>query len=96
MHECEYCANTCLGEEHVAMMIECIRTCRDCADICALSVALMARNSDLAMELCRTCAIACELCAEECSQHAHAHCQQCAAACRRCADICRQMATAEM
>jgi hypothetical protein len=30
---CEYCADACLQEDHVQMMVSCIRTDRDCADI---------------------------------------------------------------
>ena len=35
---CEHCFDRCLQEEDVKMMAECIRTDRDCADICGMVV----------------------------------------------------------
>lgn len=88
---CEQCAAACLGEHDVAAMAECIRLDRDCADLCRLAAAFMARGSDQAAALCQLCAQACEACAAECIRHPHAHCQQCAQACQRCAEECRSM-----
>jgi hypothetical protein len=72
-------------------MRECIRLDVDCAAICLLSAAYMARGSDFVMDACAMCADVCEACAEECGRHDMAHCRACAAACRRCADECRKM-----
>ena len=45
---CEHCASECLHEKDVQKMARCIELDRDCADICALAVRLMARGSDFA------------------------------------------------
>jgi hypothetical protein len=90
---CERCATACLGETDVAMLARCIRLDRDCADICRLAAAFMARDSDHAVGLCSLCADICDTCADECERHAHMeHCARCAEACRRCARECREMA----
>lgn len=88
---CEHCAAACLGEHDVAAMAACIRLDRDCADLCRLAAAFMARDSEQTAGLCRLCAQACDACAAECARHAHAHCQQCAQACQRCAEECWSM-----
>ncbi len=92
---CENCATACLGEDMVGMMVECIRADRDCADLCSLCARFLMRKSDLATELCRLCAMACDLCGEECASHEQDHCQLCAQACRQCAISCRKVAEAE-
>lgn len=88
---CEFCADSCLSEQHVAKMVECIRTDRDCAEVCFTAAALMSRNSQFAPEFCGLCAEVCDTCAQECRKHDHDHCQQCADACELCAEECRQM-----
>ena len=76
------------------MMAKCIALDIDCAQLCALASALMARDSTCAKALCAVCADACQACGEECGKHHHmAHCQACAEACRACAAACRQMAS---
>ena len=77
---CNHCAAACLQEENVADMRECIRLDVDCAAICLLSAAYMARGSDFVMDACAMCADVCEACAEECGRHDMAHCRACAAA----------------
>jgi hypothetical protein len=86
---CNGCAAFCLQEEHVKMMARCIQLDMDRAQICSLSAAYMARNSEFAGQLCDLCATVCDACAEECGKHDHEHCQRCAEACRRCAGECR-------
>lgn len=73
-------------------MVTCIQLDRDCADICRLASALMARNSPYAAQVCQLCAKICTACADECAKHEHDHCQECAKACRRCAEECSKMA----
>ena len=53
---CERCATACLHEPDVAAMADCIRLDRDCADLCRLAATFLARESELAGEVCRTCA----------------------------------------
>ncbi len=92
---CEHCAASCLGEPHVAKMVDCIRTDLDCAALCRLAVELMARGSEFATQTCQLCAQACDRCAEICEQHTDEHCRACAAACRKCAAECRRMSGME-
>jgi len=89
---CDHCAGACLQEDDVKSMARCVALDMDCAQICRLSAALMARGSTFASELCRLCADICRACGDECGKHAMDHCQQCAEACRRCADACARMA----
>lgn len=94
--ECEHCATACLGEEDVKMLARCIALDRDCADICRIAAAFMARGSEFAHKLCILCAEICDACGEECARHEHMeHCRRCADACRRCAEECRRMARME-
>jgi hypothetical protein len=89
---CEYCADACLGEEDIKMMVPCIRTDRDCADICRLTSAFIARNSPHAPHIIKECIEICQKCADECGKHQHDHCQQCAQACRECVEACKAYA----
>lgn len=89
---CELCATACLHEDEVQMMVPCIRLDRDCADICRLTAAFIARGSDHAQHVLKECIEICRKCAEECGQHQHDHCQQCAQACRACVEACQQYA----
>jgi len=91
---CGHCAASCLAEKDVQRMAHCIQLDIDCAEICRLAAAYMARGSDLAGPICETCAEVCDACATECEHHkAMEHCRQCAEACRRCAAECRRMAS---
>ena len=90
---CQHCASMCLQDPDVKMMARCIALDLDCAQLCQVSVALMAGGSELAPALCRVCAVACRVCGEECERHQADHCQQCAEACRRCATECDRMAS---
>lgn len=89
---CDHCATACLQEPDPKAMARCIALDLDCADLCRLSAAFMARGSDFAKEICTLCAKVCEECGAECAKHQVEHCQACAAACRRCAEACRRMA----
>lgn len=90
---CDHCAVACLGEDKPGEFTRCIALDVDCAAICRVAAGYMARGSELADELCATCALVCERCARECEQHAHMdHCRLCAEACRRCAEECRRVA----
>lgn len=89
---CELCADACLGEPDVKMMVECIRLDRDCAAVCLLAAQLMSRSSRFARAFCRLCADVCDECGAECAKHEQGHCCDCAEACRRCAEACRRMA----
>ena len=89
---CDTCAASCLREPDPKSMARCIAFDMDCADLCRLASALMARGSGYVRDVCRICAMVCEACGDECSRHAMDHCQHCAEACRRCAHECKGMA----
>lgn len=91
---CHRCASACLQEPDIKMMARCIALDVDCAGICQLAAAAMARGSEQANDFCSLCASICDTCGDECAKHAMGHCQECAATCRRCADECRRMAEA--
>ena len=86
---CENCADACLEEDDVKAMVSCIKTDRDCAEICTTTYRLVARNSDNARAMLKLCADICRKCAEECEQHDMQHCQDCAEACRACEKACK-------
>lgn len=90
---CNHCASSCLREKDVQKMARCIALDMDCAEICRLATAYMARGSELAGAVCEMCAEVCDLCAKECERHDMDHCRECAQACRRCAEECRRMAS---
>src|SRR5258707_81727 len=90
---CNYCTTACLGEEDVKMMVACIRLDIDCAAICNLNSAFIARGSVHGKHLLKECAELCNLCAAECEKHTKMqHCVDCAKACRACEKACREAA----
>ena len=90
---CNHCAASCLQESAVKMMVKCIASDMDCAQICALAAAAMARGSEHAKAICALCADICQACGDECLKHNMDHCQKCANACLKCAEECRKMST---
>lgn len=88
---CNYCASACLQEDDVKMMARCIALDIDCAQICQLASAFMARGSVQVQAVCKLCADICGMCGDECAKHPMDHCRQCADACRKCAEECRRM-----
>lgn len=91
MEACNVCYDACLKEKDLAMMVDCIRLDRECADICAFAAKSMQSGSPFAKQICQLCAEICEACGNECKKHDHDHCQRCAEACFRCAEECRKM-----
>lgn len=89
---CNQCLAGCLSEDNVKMMARCIALDVDCAWMCQLAAAAMARGSEHAREICGLCANICEACAQECEKHLAEHCKSCALACRACAAACLEMA----
>jgi hypothetical protein len=92
---CDHCAIACLQEPDPKAMARCIALDMDCAQICRLAAAFMARGSELAARICQVCAEVCDVCGEECAKHQTSHCQACAQACRECAEECRSMASSQ-
>lgn len=89
---CDHCSTACLAEQDVGMMARCITLDMDCAQVCRLTAGVLARNSELARQVCALCAEICKECADECARHMHDHCQECAQFCRFCAEECRKIA----
>ncbi len=89
---CLQCASACLKEEDPKAMVRCIELDMECADVCRLAAASIARGDDHVKAVCALCAQVCKTCATECAKHAMAHCQRCAEACQRCAVACTSMA----
>jgi len=76
MKVCEWCAERCADEG--PGMAECIRLCRDVADIASLNARFVARDSAYGPELARSFVSVASACAQECARHQHGHCQDCA------------------
>lgn len=93
---CTRCSLHCLGMggEHASQQHQAIM--QDCAQICAMAVGFMARDSAHATHVCRECAEICDACAESCASMADGDemMTRCAETCRRCAESCRQMSGA--
>ena len=94
-HECAaaclQCATACLKEPDPKPMARCVALDLECADLCQLAAASIARGDESAKAICTLCAQVCGRCAAECRKHEMDHCQYCAAACNRCADACVEM-----
>lgn len=71
---------------------ECMKLCRDCADICQLCAYLMLRKTAIHSRSYAICADICIQCAEICGRFAGEVFQRCAVSCRQCAEYCIRMA----
>ena len=89
INHCNYCADACLDEDDVKMMVTCIRTDKVCAEVCSALNQVLATNYKNVDGLVKYCIEVCNDCAEECGNHDHDHCQECAKACRQCAEACQ-------
>jgi hypothetical protein len=98
------CAEACMAdtgcdlrEENVAEMVDCVRLCLDCANVCVATAAVISRqtkcNMSVIAPLLAACVEACQSCGDECERHAqmHGHCRVCAEACRSCERACRDI-----
>lgn len=90
---CETCADACLSEDDPGRMADCIRTDRDCADVCSLTARFVSRNSAFTAQLISNCIDICKACEKECRQHDHDHCQKCAEVCHACHVECEAYAS---
>lgn len=86
---CEWCAERCIDEG--PQMAECLRLCRDVADLATLNIQLLSRDSVFGPEVAEVFAEAAEACGRECAQHPHKHCQECAEVLDRAARSTRKM-----
>jgi hypothetical protein len=68
------------------------QTVADCAAFCALSAAMISRQSAMMTLSCRACADACRRCAQECETFdTDIDMKICLDACQRCEESCRNM-----
>ncbi|MFB9806194.1 four-helix bundle copper-binding protein [Haladaptatus pallidirubidus] len=81
---CDWCADQCIDEG--PQMADCIRLCRDVADLGTLNAKLISRDSVFGPEVAEVFANAAEECANECRRHQHTHCQECATVLSRAVD----------
>lgn len=84
-----WCAEQCIDEG--TGMSECIRLCRDVADLAGLNIQLLSRDSVFGPEVAEVFVSAAEACAQECGQYPHKHCQECAEVLGRAARSTRRM-----
>ena len=89
---CNYCADACLDEDNVKMMVPCIRLDKICAATCIATAQALAINIDKEQvrRLVKYCKEICQKCADECSKHETQHCQKCAEACKKCVQACEK------
>lgn len=91
------CADSCIGEENIAELRECIRLDLDCAEFCAATGRLIARQThpqpDFWRAALQACIQACRSCAAECAKHAahHEHCRINQESCERCMAACQRL-----
>ena len=91
--KCNYCADACLDEDNIKMMVECIRLDRICASVCESTALALSTNSKSDVKsLVQACQDACKKCGDECAKHETQHCKDCAEACRKCEEACRNYA----
>ena len=88
---CLHCATACLQEADPKPMTRCIALDLECADMCQLAAASIARGGEHMKAICALCAEVCRSCATVCGTHDMGHCKRCAEACKRCADACLTM-----
>lgn len=87
----ERCVDACSREDGKG---ECIRACRDAADLASLLARLVARESPRAAAVATACADACEVAASECREHeADQHCWACVEPLEECADACQELSS---
>jgi hypothetical protein len=100
LEHCEECLRICNETLHYLLMRdttdrgELVRRLLDCADMCRISVVMLARQSPLYRDAVQVCAMAARACAEVCDQVAIADDQlaACAEICLDCADACEAAA----
>lgn len=92
---CTACADACLAEESdLPKLRRCISANLDCAEVCATTARLIIRQTeapnDLVQAQLHACVLACQICADECDEHAkmHDHCRVCAETCKHCQERC--------
>lgn len=94
--ECDACSTHCtmLLAEGKKPHLTTLRSCLDCADICATAAQVSARQGVYAGPVCQACADICARCAKECDKFKDDEMMAaCAESCRKCEKACREMLT---
>lgn len=92
INHCNYCADACLDEDNLKMMVDCIRIDHVCAEACAALAQILATDYKNVQGLVDYCQQVCGECATECEKHDSQHCKDCAEACRKCEQACKEFA----
>lgn len=90
IESCEACITSCLVS-NASKMAGCIQACRDCSDICSMTVRFISRNSKHTGRLALLCAVVSEMCARECSKYDDDDCKKCIKSCKRCSVECSRI-----
>jgi hypothetical protein len=92
--ECDACAHHCMlkvadgDRKHLLTL----KTCLDCADVCAAVSQIAARKGPFTNISAEACADVCAICARECEKFPDdEHMMKCARACRKCEKACRDL-----
>lgn len=91
---CEHMISLLLCYKDVHARALQIQLLRDCADICSITAAYLARQSLLIPSITNLCAYICELCGNECKKFPDPESQKCSQICLNCAKECRAVAMA--
>lgn len=94
LHACAATCGACADADLEEGMVDCARSCLDCADICRATAAVLSRPGPSGAAWQRqveACIAACDECGADCEQHDAGHCQACAQACADCAQACRAL-----
>ncbi|TGE29405.1 four-helix bundle copper-binding protein [Hymenobacter metallicola] len=86
---CNECYSANLTSSLAAGRVRSILLTRDCADLCQLVAAFVARGSEHVQFLLRECAELCRACADEATQYDDDCSRRCTQACRQAEDACR-------
>ncbi len=99
IESCQSCSRTCLETAHYCLTQQGVSAGStilgllfQCADVCQLSVRMMAAESEFHHQSCELCFEVCQRCAVECEKYEQDEVfKKCAKVCRRCAEDCRKM-----
>ncbi len=91
---CDGCAHHCTHlvasgkKEHVKTL----RSCQDCATVCAAAAQIVARGGPFSDAICKACAEACKRCGDACNAATDdTMMKKCAEECQRCEKACQEM-----
>lgn len=92
--ECDACSDHCahMLSEGDKSHYTTLKTCQDCATVCAAAAQMVSRHGPFSILICKACAEACDQCATECEKFKDdEHMARCAEECRKCEKACKQM-----